>query len=84
MYASAMNGTTISAKRAIRLTPPKMIAPSAITTSAALTVGATPQALCTPTAIPFACTPGSSKPVARTVATANVSAYHFWPMAFSM
>ena len=35
-------------------------------------------------AIALACTPGSSRPVAMTVATANVTAYHFRPIAFSM
>jgi hypothetical protein len=51
---------------------------------AEVTAVGTPQAFCTPTAIPLACTPGRSRPVAITVANANVQAYHFWPIAFSM
>ena len=84
MYARAMNGTTNSAKRAMRLTPPKMMKPSARTTPVAVTVGAMPQALPRPAAMPLACTPGRKKPVATMVTIANSHAYHFCPIAFSM
>ena len=51
MYAIAMNGTTISAKRAMRVTPPKMMKPSATTISAPVTSVGTPQAFSKATAM---------------------------------
>jgi hypothetical protein len=79
-----MNGTTTCAKCAMRLTPPKMMKPSATTMPAAVTLGATPQAVFSPSAMLFACTPGSKRPVASTVDSANSHAYQRWPIAFSM
>ncbi len=92
-----MNGTMTSAKLAMRLTPPKMIRPSSAATprpihsfrlpapptlaQASAPVHSTLTAL---SAMALACTPGSRKPAAMTVATANAMAYHFRPMAFSM
>jgi len=79
-----MNGTTNSAKRAMRLTPPKMMKPSATATTSALTQVGTPQAVFMPWAMLLACTPGSSSPEAITMTMAKIQAYHFWPIAFSM
>ena len=61
-----------------------MITASATTKPPAVTAGETPQAVFRLAAMPLACTPGSSRPVAITVAIANVHAYHFWFIAFSM
>ena len=98
MKARAMNGTTSSAKAAMRLMPPKMIRPSRVATPRpihSLSMLAPPLAsqnaappphstLLALSAMALACTPGSSRPVATTVATANATAYHFRPIAFSM
>ena len=79
-----MKGTTTSAKVAIRLTPPKMMKPRAMARTAAVTLGSMPSAVFRLSAIEFACTPGSSRPVAITVAIAKVQAYHFMPSPFSI
>ena len=96
MKASAMNGTTTSAKVAMRLMPPKMISASTAATPRPIhsfSAPAPPTASQAPaphrtllalSAMALACTPGSSRPVAMTVATAKVTAYHFRPIAFSM
>lgn len=43
-----------------------------------------PKAVSKLTAILFACTPGSKRPVAIIVAATNTNAYHFTPKPFSM
>ena len=96
MYASAMKGTTICVKCAIRLTPPKMMKPSMSTTAAPVAilvalvvprnvviVAPPPNASSAALPMLFDCTVGNSSPVAKMVEIANSHAYHRWPSAFS-
>ena len=79
-----MNGTTISAKVAMRRTPPTMITPSTMTTATPLIHVGMFHAFVTLLAISYDCTVGSSSPVPTMVEIANAIAYQRCPMAFSM
>ncbi|MNY46131.1 hypothetical protein D3C86_1812820 [compost metagenome] len=79
-----MKGTTTSVKEAMRLTPPKMIMPSMIASTAAVVLGWMSMAFCKLEPMELAWTPGSSRPQAKMVTMAKVTAYHFMPRPFSM
>src|SRR5690606_41473578 len=67
IYSLSLHDALPISKRAMRLTPPKMMKPRPITTIAAVAVGGTLHALKAAEAIPLACTPGIRNPAAITV-----------------
>ena len=69
----AMNGTTIDAKAAMRLTPPMMTKASTITVPTAIHHLSKPQAEPIAEAMELDWTPGSSTPQARIVTAAKIN-----------
>lgn len=84
MWPSAIKGTTTWVTWAMRRTPPKTIRPSRITIRVPVTAGATAKAFSMLAAMLLVCTPGSSRPQANIVTTANTIAYTRQPGPFSM
>ena len=79
-----MNGTTISAKRAMRVTPPKMMKASTMTMTAALIAGAHAPGVVDAGRDPVRLHARQQKARRDHVVKAKIQAYHFWPIAFSM
>ncbi|GFG49922.1 hypothetical protein MAGR_13630 [Mycolicibacterium agri] len=75
MYTTAMNGTTIDANAAIRLTPPMMTNASTMTVPTATHHLLKPHAEFIAEAIEFDCTLGSRSPHASTVTAAKTKPY---------
>ena len=79
-----MNGVTMEATRAMRLTPPKMTRPRMTARAMPEVRGETGKAFLMADETPFDWTVVRKKPQARTVMAANVTPSHFLPSPCSM
>ena len=79
IYPKAMNGVTMDATRAIRLTPPNTTNPRIAASAMPEARGGTGKAFFTADDTPFDCTVVKKKPHASSVIAANTTPSHFFP-----